>query len=116
MCFLAIHPKYFFHNFKNTAFNAFHKPWHIKCRNIGSPGSRDDDFGFWFWVQRFRVHGSGFKGKRFAGRLGGYKAEKLKSIRAAEVADFQASRPSSILASSLSKSRRPEASSQRPDT
>ena len=33
-------------NFKKTAFDAVHKPGHIKCRNIGTPGSRNDDFGF----------------------------------------------------------------------
>jgi len=30
--------------FKRTFINPFHKPVHVKCRNIGTPGSGYDNF------------------------------------------------------------------------
>ena len=48
-------------NFKKAAFDPVHEPGHIKCRNIGTPGSRDDDLR----VQRFKVQR--FNVQRFKG-------------------------------------------------
>ena len=45
-------------NFKKTAFDSIHEPGHVKCRNIGASGSRDDDLRFRVQrseVQRFTV-------------------------------------------------------------
>ena len=32
-------------NFKKADFYPVYEPGHVKCRYIGTPGSRDDDFG-----------------------------------------------------------------------
>ena len=47
-------------NFKKAAFDPVHEPGHIKCRNIGTPGSRDDDLR----VQGSKVQGLKIKGIR----------------------------------------------------
>ena len=44
-------------NFKKTGSDPVHEPGHIKCRDIGSPGSGKDDF-------RGRVQGSTFRGSK----------------------------------------------------
>ena len=54
-----------------------------------------------------------FKGYRFAGRLAGYKAGKLKYISASQNAEFQASKLSSIPASQPSRSKQRAASGTR---
>jgi hypothetical protein len=82
--------------FKKAAFDPVHEPGHVKCRNIGTPGSRDDDLR----VQGFRVQGSRVQKK--ADRLGSHKAGKLVGLKRRKLPGFLASWPSSYELSAMS--------------
>jgi hypothetical protein len=46
-------PVVWINDFKKAAFDAVHEPGHVKCGDIGTPGSGDDNFGF--RVQRSEI-------------------------------------------------------------
>jgi hypothetical protein len=81
---------------KRAAFDPVHKPGHVKCRDIGTPGSRDDYFRF--KVQGSRAQGSRvqrFRVQKKAARPGSYQTGKLEGLKARMLAGFLASQPSS---------------------